>query len=119
MISADSHPVHGAFTFIVGSSSVNAQGLATKLEARSNGQRAVGVTFAIHAGDRIHGHRAVDRSDSVRGRHPAPRPAPLARADALVWIGWVTLFLATIAGILLQGPYAAVLPLSEVFHTVV
>ena len=40
VISADSHPVHGAFTFIVGSSSVNAEGLATKLEARSNGQQS-------------------------------------------------------------------------------
>ena len=118
VISADSHPVHGAFTFIVGSSSVNAQGLATKLESKGNGQRAVGVIFAIARGDRIRRHRAVDRRDGVRGRYPAPRPAPLA-ADALVWIGWVTLFLATIAGVLLQGPYAAALPLSEVFHTAV
>src|ERR1700681_1695124 len=47
VISADSHPVHGAFTFTVGRSSVDAQGLATRLEARGNGNRTVGVLFAI------------------------------------------------------------------------
>ena len=46
VISADSHPVHGAFTFVVGSSA-NAQALATKLEAESGGNKTVGVLFAI------------------------------------------------------------------------
>ena len=40
-----------------------------------------------------------------------------SRADNLVWAGWILLFGSTIAGVLLQGPYAGALPLSKVFDT--
>jgi copper transport protein len=47
VVSADSHPVNGAFTFVVGSggASGNAQGLVSKL-VNSTGSHTVGVLFA-------------------------------------------------------------------------
>lgn len=118
VISADSHPVHGAFTFTVGSSSVNADALATKLEAKSGGSETVGVIFGIARTALFAGIAlflgAVTFAAAVR-----PRGRRRSRADPLVWVGWVLAFVATIACVLLQGPYAGGLPLSEVFHSAV
>src|SRR5258708_19427746 len=47
VISADSHPVHGALTFTVGNSSANADALAAKLEGQGGGTKSVGVLFPI------------------------------------------------------------------------
>src|SRR2546423_1290107 len=47
VISADSHPVHGAVTFAVGRSSGHVDALAAELEAAQAGNKTVGVLFAI------------------------------------------------------------------------
>jgi copper transport protein len=116
VISADSHPVHGAFTFTVGRSSVDAQGLATKLEAQSNGDRTVGVLFAIARAFEYAGI-ALLIGAAVFAAAIRPHGKRRSRADALVWVGWVMLFVATVAALLLQGPYASALPLSQITHT--
>lgn len=115
VISADSHPVHGAFTFTVGRSSVNAQGLATRLEAQGNGNKTVGVLFAIA--------RAVEYAAialligaAVFSAAIRPHGRRRSRADALVWVGWILLFVSTVAALLLQGPYGGALPLSQITH---
>ena len=114
VISADSHPVHGAFTFTVGNSSANAEGLATKLEAEGSGSKSVGVLFAFARGAVFAGIAlllgAVTFAAGIR-----PRGRRRSRADALVWVGWGLLFISTIVALLLQAPYAGALPLSKVF----
>jgi copper transport protein len=116
VISADSHPVHGAFTFTVGNSSQNAEGLAAKLEAQGGGSKVVGVLFAIARGAAFAGMAlllgAATFAIAIR-----PGGHRRSRADTIVWAGWILLFVATIAGVLLQGPYAGALPLSKVFDS--
>jgi copper transport protein len=118
VISADSHPVHGAYTFTVGHSSVNAEGLAARLEAKGGGNKTVGVLFAIASATEYAGIAlligAITFSAAIR-----PRGRRRSRADGLVLGGWFLLFGATIAGLLFQGPYAGGLPVSEIFHTAV
>ncbi len=46
VISADSHPVNGAFTFNVGAATANASGLVTKFQD-AGGSKTVGVVFGI------------------------------------------------------------------------
>ncbi len=112
VISADSHPVHGAFTFTVGRSSVNPQSLATTIEAKSAGSGTVGVLFGIARAAEFVGIAlllgGVTFSAAIR-----PRERERSRADATAWIGWGVLLVATIAGFLLQGPYAGGLPLTQ------
>ena len=116
VISADSHPVHGAFTFTVGNSSANADALAAKLEAQGGGTKSVGVLFAIARAAAFAGMAlligAVTFAVAIRSGGKRR-----SRADILVWAGWILLFVATIAGVALQGPYAGALPLSKVFDT--
>ena len=47
VISADTHPVSGAFTFTVGTRQQNVSKLATKLLSSANGSRSVGVLYGI------------------------------------------------------------------------
>ena len=42
-----------------------------------------------------------------------------SRADALMWVGWIILFVSTVVALLLQGPYADALSLSGMFHIAV
>ena len=86
VISADAHPVHGAFTFTVGRSSVNAERLATKLEAQGNGDRAVGVLFAIARAFEYAGI-ALLIGAAVFAAAIRPHGRRRSRADALVWVG--------------------------------
>ena len=116
VVSADAHPVHGAFTFTVGRSSVDAEGLATKLEAQGNGHRTVGVLFAIARAFEYAGI-ALLIGATVFSAAIRPHGRRRSRADALVWVGWIMLFVATVAALLLQGPYAGALPLSQITHT--
>ena len=118
VISADSHPVHGAFTFTVGSSAADVQGLAAKLEAKGGGNETVGVIFGI-ARAALFAGIALLLGAAVFAGAIRPHGRRRSRADALVWIGWAVAFVSTIAAVLLQGPYAGGLPLSEVFHPAV
>jgi copper transport protein len=113
VISADSHPVHGGFTFTVGNSSQNADALAAKLESQGGGNTTVGALFAFARGAAFAGIAvllgALTFAVAIR-----PRGKRRSRADQLVWFGWILLLVATIAGVVLQGPYAGALPLSKI-----
>jgi copper transport protein len=115
VISADSHPVHGAFTFAVGRSSANVNALAAKLEAAQAGNKTVGVLFAIARAASYAGI-ALLLGGVVFAAAIRPRGRRRSRADKLVWIGWGLLFVSTIASVMLQGPYASSLPLLNAFH---
>jgi len=119
--SADSHPVHGAFTFqIAGAAGGTGQagagsalrGEAARLLAHNGGSRTVGflaglTRFAVFAGLAL----------LVGGTLFAIAIWPGARADRrarrLLWWGLGLAAVATAAGFLLQGPYAAGLGLNS------
>jgi copper transport protein len=118
VISADSHPVEGAYTFQVGPRATlntkSAQGVATRLLAATGGSTTVGVIYGI---DRavLFGSLALLIGGVVflvvvwrRGRDDR-------RAGRVVWAGWIGVLVATVLGIALEGVYAAGLPLSKVF----
>jgi copper transport protein len=118
VISADSHPVHGAYSFSVGNSSFNASGLAARLEAKAAGNTTVGVIFAAVRSAEFAAIAlligAVVFAAAVR-----PRGRRRSRGDALVWVGWIGLVVSTVAALLLQGPYAGGFGLSAALHSAV
>ncbi|GAA2236823.1 copper resistance protein CopC [Streptomyces amakusaensis] len=109
-VSADSHPVSGAFTFSVGAPSET----SVSLSSGEAGGGAVGLfydiaRYAAYTGFTLMVGAAAfillcwRRGASVR---------PLQR---LVAYGWVTLTAATLAMLLLRGPYTRSGELSDVF----
>jgi copper transport protein len=115
VISADSHPVHGAFTFAVGRTSGNVDALAAKLEAAQAGNRTVGILFGIARAASYAGI-ALLLGGVVFAAAIRPSGRRRSRADGIVWVGWGVLFVATIASVMLQGPYASSLPVANAFH---
>ena len=122
VISADSHPVEGAFTFQVGTkatlSKKNAQGVANSLLASTGGSKTVGVVYGI---DRavLFGALAVLIGGVVFLVAVWPRGRDDRRAARVVWGGWIGVAVTTVLGIALEGVYAAGLPLSKVFDPTV
>jgi copper transport protein len=114
--SADSHPIQGAFTFQVGTAGAvkNADALARRLLADQGGSETVGVVYAI---DRvaIFATLALFIGGVVFMAVVFPAGRQSRRGRRLVWWGWSGLIAVTLAGIALEGVYAAALPLSKVF----
>ena len=120
VISADSHPVEGAFTFQVGNRATvkNAQGIATTLLETSRGSRTVGVVYGIERAV-LYAALAllVGGLAFVAFLWPAGRGN--RRAAWLVLGGWLGSLVATVAGIMLEGVYGAGYSLSKVFDPTV
>jgi copper transport protein len=114
VISADSHPVHGAFTFIVGAGSSSAAAHeARQLSASEAGSRTVGWLFgAIRTID--YGSVAVWLGGVALVALAWPRGRQNRRLAGLIWSGWAGAGLATTAAIAVQGPYGAGRPLSDI-----
>jgi copper transport protein len=118
--SADAHPVQGAFTFQVGAkgSVKNADALAKRLLANQGGSTVVGVVYAL---DRvaIFATLALLIGGIVFLSVVFPPGRDSRRARIIVWWGWIAAGIATVAGIALEGVYAAALPLTKVFDPAV
>jgi copper transport protein len=119
VISADSHPVHGAFTFHVGNAgaATQTQRLAARLLASENGGTTVGALFAIARFGVFVALALLLGTGVFLGVI-----APWARTGALVrllWAGWAALLGFTATGILLQGPYGGALPLRDAVRSAV
>jgi len=118
--SADSHPVHGAFTFVVGSGKGGQEdaALAQKLLASGGGSTTVGAVYAVI---RFAAFAAlvvlVGGFAFVTLVWPAG--AALARPRRLLWSAWGVATVTTLIGIPIQGVYAAGLPLSKVLSSTV
>ncbi len=116
VISADSHPVHGAFVFSVGSATgvAKANSLASALNSQS-GSATVGVLFwlirfAAFAGLIFLIGIAVMVSLVWRAGGTS------RRVGKLLWVSWSVLLASTVLGIAIQGVYAAALPLTDIVH---
>jgi copper transport protein len=118
VISADSHPVEGAYSFQVGPkatlSDKNAKGVAASLLASTGGSRTVGVIYGI---DRavLFGGIALLLGGVAFLVLVWPRGRDDKRAARLVWAGWIAVVVTTVLGIALEGIYAAGLPLDDLF----
>ena len=114
VVSADSHPVHGAFTFQIGAggSRTALRGEAASLLARGQGSRIVGAVFGI---DRALGFLAlaVVIGGTLLLALAWRAGAAEARVRRLLWGAWLLAIVATTAAIMLQGPYGAGLPLRD------
>lgn len=118
--SADAHPIHGAFTFTVGSAQGGGEdaALIEKLLASGSGSTTVGAIYAVV---RFAAFTAlvlfVGGFAFVALFWPAG--AGLARTRRLLWSAWGVAFVTTAVGIPVQGVYSAALPLSKVFSSTV
>jgi copper transport protein len=102
VVSADSHPVSGGFTFSIGHPST----VTGTVQAADGGSRLVGILlgaarFAAYAGVVLGlGTAAVLFAFWPVGRFED-------RPRRLLWIGWGLLLAGTLVGLLLEGPYGA------------
>ena len=116
VISADSHPVHGAFVFSVGTArgAARANALATSI-ANQSGNATVGVVYWLI------------RTAAFVGLLFLVGPALLValvwreggrsrRVGRLLWSSWWLLVVATLFGIAIQGIYASALPLTDIYQ---
>ena len=116
VISADSHPVHGAYIFSVGTTrgAAKANALAASVNAAS-GSAIVGIAFwAIRFTAFVGLVLLVGIPTVILLAWPAG--GPTRRIGRLVWASWVVLMLCTVTGIAVQGVYAAALPFTDVFR---
>ncbi|HEV2309814.1 MAG TPA: copper resistance protein CopC [Acidimicrobiia bacterium] len=119
VISADTHPVEGAFTFQVGlianATSPAITGLAQNLLHNQKGVRAVGVTLGVVRGVYYAG-TALLLGTLAFGAFVWGEARRLRRTAQLVWAGWILTFAATVLAVLLQGIYGAALSFSAIFR---
>jgi copper transport protein len=116
VISADSHPVHGAYIFSIGlaKGAAKANALAASVNAAS-GSAIVGVAFwAIRFAAFVGLLLLVGIPTVILLAWRAG--GVTSRIGKLVWASWVVLMLCTVSGIAIQGVYAAALPVSDVFR---
>jgi len=119
VISADSHPVQGSFTFQVGlaanATSPQVTGLATKLLHQQGGDTTLGAVYGVARGALFTG-LALLLGTAAFGILVWPRARDLRRTRRLVGLGWGLTAGATVAGVVLQGPYGAGLTLGDAFQ---
>jgi copper transport protein len=113
VISADSHPVHGAFVFSVGTASGASRASAEAASlANQAGSPAVGaiywtVRFAAFVGLLLLAGLPVMVGLAWR------TGGATRRVRRILWGSWAVLFVATLLGIAVQGVYAAALPIGD------
>lgn len=114
VISADSHPVAGAFTFSVGHPSASRAPAA----AQPRGSRTVGVVYGIVRAAAFASYALLVGSIAFV---LLCWPGAIARRDVrrVMLVGWAGLLVMSIATLLLQGPYGNGLGLDRVFDSAI
>jgi copper transport protein len=116
VLSADAHPVRGAFTFQVGTGAPagNLQSLTERLLANQGGDSAVGFFYTVA---RFAVFASIALLIGAAGFLVLiwPRARESKGAARIVLAGWIGALVATVAGIALEGAYAGALPLGDVF----
>jgi copper transport protein len=115
VVSDDSHPVHGAFTFQIGTgNSAHDPNLVANILAGESGTRDVGVALGVA---RFAAYAALAALIGglvlVAAAWPAGRFS--RRARMLLWVTVAAGVVATLAGIALQVPYAEGRGLAQAF----
>jgi copper transport protein len=105
-VSEDSHPVSGAFTFSIGAPSKT----SVKAQAGESGDSTVTALYGIGRYAAYGGFAALVGSCVFAGVCRSSRPVRKIAVG-----GWATLFGATLALLLLRGPYANAEGLGKVF----
>jgi copper transport protein len=112
VVSVDSHPIRGAFTFRVGAAATEDQALVRRLLAAEGGSTAVGAAYA--------GVRALVFASLLLLVGGAvflvvlwPAGAALARVRRVLWGAWTAAVVSTVLAIGLQGAYGAGLGLGD------
>ncbi|MGH9032788.1 MAG: copper resistance protein CopC, partial [Acidimicrobiia bacterium] len=114
VLSADSHPVRGAFTFQVGPEATadDLDSLTQRLLASEGGSEVVGAVYAV-ARFGVFASLALLVGAAAFVVLVWPRGREARRASTLVWAGWVGAVVSTLVELLIQGPYAAGLGLGD------
>jgi copper transport protein len=103
VVSTDSHPIHGAFVFSVGTAQAAALGDAG---ARAGSDNSVGVAFWLF---RLLGYASlamlIGGSFFLVASWPSGRTDP--RSQRIIRIAWLGAVGSAVGSLLLQGPYAA------------
>jgi copper transport protein len=122
VVSADSHPIQGAFTFQVGegggpgATSRQVTGLANRLLGAQGGDKVVGAAYGVVRG-LVFAGLALLIGGAAFAAVISPRARASKRARAIVGMGWVVTLVASIAGLALYGPYVSGLGIGEAFST--
>jgi len=118
VVSADSHPVNGAFTFFIGAATGGGaiSSEASRLLSQSSGSRTVGVVYGVM---RFLAFVAVAvfLGGMVFVTLIWPDGAGHKRARRILWAGLIGLALTTAAAFALQGVYGAGLGVSDLLKT--
>jgi copper transport protein len=115
VISADTHPVAGAFTFSVGTKrDVNA--LTTRLLSAQGGSKTVGVIYgAVRFG--VYASVLTLIGGLVFLLFLWPEGRRSRRARLLLWGAWWVGLVVTIVGFAVEGIYAAAFPLRDLLNS--
>ena len=109
VISADSHPVDGSFTFSIGHPST----VEGSVAQQNHGSRAVGILLGAA---RLAGYAGLvccaGAGLMLLALWPAGRR--LAASRRLVWFGWACLVVSAVATLLLEGLYGQGLSLAHI-----
>ncbi len=115
VISADTHPVAGAFTFSVGTKR-DVSRLATRLLSAQGGSKTVGVIYgAVRFGVYASVLTLIGGLVFVLWLWPEGRRS--RRARLLLWGAWWVGLVVTIVGFAIEGIYAAAFPLRDLLNT--
>ncbi len=116
VVSADSHPVHGAFTFQVGAGSgVTDPNLVANILASEGGRREVGLVLGV-ARFAAYAALAVLVGGVVLLVVAWPAGRRSRRARVVLWSALAVGVVATAVGIAVQAPYAEGSDLSRMFE---
>jgi copper transport protein len=111
VVSADSHPVQGAFTFSVGAPTSSVPGSVILDEGSA-------ATAVVYGTSRWMGYAGLALLLGTAYFIVVCWPGGVARTGAvrsLLWSGWAAVLTAALVGLLVYGPYAAGKPLTAVF----
>lgn len=101
VVSADSHPVQGAFAFQIGTKGLNLESLAEEVLASSSAPFAVKLTMGLARWLSFLGVMVM-----VGAMLIATRITGLSRIDKVIYGSWVTALVGSALVLLLQAPYA-------------
>jgi len=117
VVSADSHPIRGGFTFRVGTGSdatgPTVESLARRLVDEQSGDTMVGALFGASRAGVFAGFAVL-----IGAALFCVAVAPAHRTDRsrrIIWTAWTVLAASTLTGLLLQGPYGAGAGLAKTF----